>query len=160
MEMEGWEKFREAVVGSEAEGLYGLLRGVTSCSCLLSSQPSLKQSHLVPSSTVSQPSPQEPTGPEASDPAGQAMVSASSAATPAPEGDILAHIQPLRIQLGGTKQVYQCQVEGCKEGQLTSGATISAHVQKVHLGVRLVCPLCNKTFFNPDVLRCHRKTHD
>ena len=28
LETEGWGKFREAVVGSEAEGLYGLLRGV------------------------------------------------------------------------------------------------------------------------------------
>ena len=61
---------------------------------------------------------------------------------------------------GGAKQVYQCQVEGCKEGPSTSGAIISAHVQKVHLGVRLVCPFCNKTFFNPDVLRHHRKAHD
>ena len=156
----GWGKFREAVVGSEAEGFYGLLRGVTSCSHLLLSQPPLQRSHLVPSSCVSQLPPQESTGPEASDPAGQATVSAPPAATPAPEGHILAHMQPLRIQLGGTKQVYQCQVEGCKEGPSTSQATISAHVQKVHLGVRLVCPLCNKTFFNPDVLRCHRKTHD
>ena len=100
METEGWGKFREAVVGSEAGGLYGLLRGVTSCFHLLSSQPPLKQSHLVPSSTVSQPSPQEPTGPEASDPTGQAMVSASSAATPALEGDIPVHMQPLRVQMG------------------------------------------------------------
>ena len=100
--------------------------------------------------------PQESRGPGASDPAGQVTVSAP----PAHEGDILAHMQPLRIQLGGTKQVYQCQVEGCKEGPSTSWATISAHVQKVHLGVRLVCPLCNKTFFNLDVLRHHRKTHD
>ena len=29
MEAEGWGKLREAVTGSEAEGLYGLLRGVT-----------------------------------------------------------------------------------------------------------------------------------
>ena len=61
---------------------------------------------------------------------------------------------------GGAKWVYQCQVEGHKEGPSTSWATISAHVGKVHLGVRLVCPLCNKSFFNPDVLRCRRKTHD
>ena len=44
--------------------------------------------------------PQESTGPEASDPAGQATASAPPAATPAPEGDIPAHMQPLRIQLG------------------------------------------------------------
>ena len=103
LETEGWGKFREAVVGSEAEGFYGLLRGVTLCSHLLLSQPPLQRSHLVPSSSVSQLPPQESTGPEASDPAGQATVSGPPAATPAPEGDILAHMQPLRIQLGGTK---------------------------------------------------------
>ena len=160
MEMDGWGKFREAVVGSEVEGLYRLLRGVTSWSHLFSSQPPLKQYCLVPSSTVSQPSPQEPTGPETLDPAGQAMVSASSAATPATEGDILAHMQPLRVQVGGAKHVYQSWVEGCKEGLSTSWATISAHVRKVHLGVGLMCPLCNRTFFNPDVLRHHRKMHN
>ena len=47
------------------------------------------------------PSPlQESTGPEVSDPVGQTTVSASSAATPAPEGDIPAHMQPLRFKWG------------------------------------------------------------
>ena len=63
---------REAVAGSEVEGIYGLLRGVTSCSHLLLSQPPLKRSHLTPSSSISQLPSQESTGPEASDPAGQA----------------------------------------------------------------------------------------
>ena len=103
LETEGWGKIREAVVGSEVEGIYGLLRGVTLCSHLLLSQPPLKRSYLTPSSSVSQLPSQESTGPEASDPAGQATVSASPAATPAPEKDILAHMQPLRIQMGGTK---------------------------------------------------------
>ena len=94
---------REAVVGSEAEGVYGLLRGVTLHPCPLLSQTPLKRSHLTPSSTVSPLPSQESKGPEASDPAGQAMVSASPAATPAPEEDIPAHIQPLRIQMGGAK---------------------------------------------------------
>ena len=160
LEMEGWGNMREAVAGSEVEGIYGLLRGVTLCSHLLLSQPPLKRSHLTPSSSVSQLPSQESTGPEASDPAGQAMVSASPAATPAPEGDILAHMQPLRIQMGGAKHVYQCWVEGCKEGPSTSWAAICAHVRKVHLGVRFVCSLCGKTFFNPDVLRCHKKTNN
>ena len=39
MEAEGWGKLREAVTGSEVEGLYGLLRGVTSSSHHLSSRP-------------------------------------------------------------------------------------------------------------------------
>ena len=102
---------------------------------------------------------QESTGPEASDPAGQATVSTSPAATPALEEDIPAHMQPLRIQVGGTKRVYQCWVEGYKEGPSTSQATICAHMRKVHLGVRLVCSLCGKTIFNLDVLRHHKKTH-
>ena len=103
LETEGWGKMREVVVGSEAEGIYGLLRGVTSCSRLLLSQPPLKRSRLTPSSTVSQLPSQESTGLEASDPAGQATLSASPAAAPAPKEDILAHMQPLRIQMGGTK---------------------------------------------------------
>ena len=102
LEMEGWGNMREAVAGSEVEGIYGLLRGVKSCSCLLLSQPPLKIS-LIPSSCISQPPSQESTGPEASDPVGQAMVSVSPAAAPAPKEDILAHIQPLRIQMGGAK---------------------------------------------------------
>ena len=160
METEGWGNLREAVMGSEVEGLYGLLRGVMSCSCLLPSQPPLKQSCLVPRSTTPLSPPHEPMGPEASDPTGQATVSASPAATPAPEGDILAHMQPLRVQMGGAKHVYQCHVEGCKEGPSTSWATISAHIRKVHLGVGLTCPLCDRTFFNLDVLRHHRKMLD
>ena len=146
-------------MGSEAEGFYGLLRGVTSCSHLLLSQPSMPQSCLSPSSPISQQSPQESTGPEVSGLAGQGTVSAPSATTPAPESNILADMQPLRIQLGGAKWVYQCWVEGCKEGPSTSWAAVCAHIRKVHLGVGLVCPLCSKTFFNPDVFRLHKKTH-
>ena len=160
LETERWGNMREAVAGSDAEGIYGLLRGVTLCSHLLLSQPPLKRSCLTPSSPVSQPPSQESTGPEASDPTVQAMVSASPAATPAPEGDIPAHMQPLKIQVGGAKCMYQCWVEGCKEGPSTSWAAICAHVRRVHLGVRLVCSLCDKTFFNLDMLRHHKKTHN
>ena len=145
-------------MGSEAEGFYGLLRGVTLHSCPLPSQPPPSHAHLSPSSPVSQQSPQESAGPEVSGPVGPATVSASVAATPAPDSHILADMQPLRIQLGGTKRVYQCQVEGCKEGPSTSWAAICAHIRKVHLGVGLVCPLCSKSFFNPDIFRHHKKT--
>ena len=112
---------REAVAGSEVEGIYGLLRGVTSCSHLLLSQPPLKRSHLTPSSSISQLPSQESTGPEASDPAGQATVSASPAATPAPEGDILAHncdlILPPMLQIGHLDPLKvafnSLEVQGC-----------------------------------------------
>ena len=125
----------------------------------LPSQPPLSHAHLSPSSPTPQQSSQESAGPEVSGPVGPATVSASVAATPAPESDILADMQPLRIQLGGAKRVYQCQVEGCKEGPSTSWAAICAHVRKVHLGVGLVCPLCSKSFFKQDVFRHHKKTH-
>ena len=158
LETEGWRQMREAMAGSEVEGLYGLLKGVTSYPHPTSSHPSITKPHLSPSAIITQSPLQESTGPEVSDPVGQATVSASSAVFPAPEVDILAHMQPLRVQVGGAKCIYQCWVEGCKEGPSTSQATISAHVRKVHLGVGLVCPLCNRTFFNLDMLRHHRKT--
>ena len=146
-------------MGSEAEGFYGLLRGITLHSHPLPLQPPLSCACLRPSSPSSQQSPQESTEPEVSGPIGPATVSASVAATPAPESDIRADMQPLRIKLGGAKRVYQCQVEGCKEGPSTSWAAICAHVRKVHLGVGLVCPLCSKSFFNLDIFRHHKKTH-
>ena len=119
LETEGWGKMREAVAGSEAEGLYGLLRGVTSHSHPLPSQPPLKKPHHAPSTTISQPPPQESTRPKVSDPAGQATGPASPAALSALEEAIPAHMQPLQIQVGGIKWV-----EGCKEGPSTSWATI------------------------------------
>ena len=144
-------------MGSEVEGIYGLLRGVTSCSCLLLSQPLLKRSYLTPSSTISQLPSQESTGPEASDPAGQATVSAS----PAPKKDILAHMQPLRIQMGVENECISARLKVAKRAhQPHRQLTICAHVRKVHLGVRLVCSLCGKTFFNPDMLRnCKNNSH-
>ena len=144
-------------MGSEVEGFYGLLRGVTLHSHPLPSQPPPSCAFLSPSSPAPQQSPQESAGPEVSGPVGPSTVSASAAATPAPEGDILVDMQPLRIQLGGAKRVYQCQVEGCKEGPSTSWAAICAHMRKVHLGVGLVCPLCSKSFYNLDIFRHHKK---
>ena len=64
LETEGWGKLREAVIGSEAEGFYGLLRGVTLHSHPLPSQPPPSCARLSPSSPVFQQSPQESTGPE------------------------------------------------------------------------------------------------
>ena len=83
--------------------------------------------------------------PEASVPIEQASESTSSTA-PSVEREIPANMQPLHIQLGGIKKVYQCQVEGCREGPSTSQATICAHVFKVHLGVGLVCPPATNLF--------------
>ena len=148
---------RKAVAGSEVEGLYGLLRGVTSHSHLLPSQPPSKKPCHAPSTTISHPPALESTGPKVSDLADQATGPASPAALSASEEAIPANMQPLQIQVESIKWVYKCQVEGCKEGPSTSQATICAHVRKVHLGVRLMCSPCGKTFFNLDILRCHKK---
>ena len=145
-----------AVTGSEAEGFYGLLRGAGLHSSLPTSSPPPKKICHAPSSTISHPPPQESKEPETSVPAEQALESAPL--TPVLEEEIPAHMQPLHIQLGGIKSVYRCQVVGCKEGPSTSHATICTHVHRVHLGVGLVCPLCNKSF-NPDIFRCHKKSH-
>ena len=159
LETEGWGKLREVVMGSEAEGFYGLLRRVTLPSRPLPSQPPPSHTHLSPSSPASQQTPQESTGPEVSGPEGPAIVPTPVDATPATGGNILADMQPLHIQLGGTKRVYQCWVEGCKECPSTSRAAICAHIRRAHLGMGLVCPLCSRSFFNPDVFRHHKKTH-
>ena len=134
-------------------------REVTLCSRPLPSQPPPSCACLSPSSPAPQQSPQSLKDLQSQVPVGHASISAPAAATPAPESNILADMQPLRIQLGGAKRVYQCQVEGCKEGPSTSWAAICAHVRKVHLGVGLVCLLCSKSFFNLDIFRHHKKTH-
>ena len=46
---------------------------------------------------------------------------------------------------------------GCSEGPSTSHATICAHVCMYHLGVRLACPTCTKTFLNLDALMHHKR---
>ena len=75
---------REAVAGSEAEGLYGLLRRATSYSHPVPSQPPVKKPCFASSTTASQPPPQESTAPEVSEPACQATGPPSSAVSPAP----------------------------------------------------------------------------
>ena len=128
LETEGLAKMEAAVAGSEAEGFYWLLRGAISYSSLSTSSPSPKKALHAPSTAVSHLPPQESTGPEASVPAEQVLESAALTLPPALEEEIPAHMQPLCIQLGGIKRVYQCQVEGCKEGPSTSCATICAPV--------------------------------
>ena len=159
MEAEGWGKLREAVMGSKAEGLYGLLRGVTSSSPHLLSLSLPSQTRVSPGPSAFPQPPLEPSGPKAMDPVGPTTMPAPVAAAPATEGDLPVDMQPLRIQLGDTKRVYQCWVEGCREGPSTSRAAICSHIRRVHLGMGLVCPLCHKSFFNPDAFRHHKKRH-
>ena len=104
IEAEEWGKLREAVTGSKVEGLYGLLRGVTSSFSPLPSKPLPSRLHISPIPSVHSQPPQEPTQPETSDPVGPATIPAPVAATPATGDDIPADMQPLRIQLGGAKK--------------------------------------------------------
>ena len=67
------------VAGSEAESLYGLLRGALSQSPMSIAQPPPKRCCQAPSTTASKPPPQEP------------QKVASESPTPTPEGGILAH---------------------------------------------------------------------
>ena len=108
-------------MGSEAEGFYGLLRGVTLHSCPLPSQPPPSCACLSPSSPVSQQSPQESTGPEVSGPIGPATVSPSVAATPATESDIPADMQPLRIQLGVPREYTSARLRAAKRAHQPHG---------------------------------------
>ena len=114
MEAEGWGKLREAVMGSKVEGLYGLLRGVTSSSCHLLSQPLPPQSCISPGPSISQQPPQESTEPKASDPVGPATVSAPVATTPAMGGNIPVDMQPLRIHLGAPRGYTSARLKAAK----------------------------------------------
>ena len=116
LETEGLEKMETAMTGSEAEGLYGLLRRAVMHSSLSTSSPPPKKSHHAPYSFIPHLPPQEPKEPEASGPAKQAPELTSLTAPSVSEGEIPANMQPLCIQLGGVKRIYRCQVEGCREG--------------------------------------------
>ena len=148
-----------AVTGSEVGGLYGLLRGAVVHPSLSTSPLPPKKTCHVPFSFIFHLPPQESKEPKASIPTEQALESTSSTAPSGLKREIPANVQPLHIQLGGIKCVYRCQVEGCREGPSTSCVTICAHMHKVHLGVGLVCPLCNKCFLNLDTFRHHKKGH-
>ena len=147
------------MTGSEEEGLYELLRGAVVHSSLSTSSPPPKKTCHAPFSFFPHLPPQKPKEPEASVSAEEALESTSSTVPSVYEREIPANMQPLCIKLRGIKRVYRCQVEGCREGPSISHATICAHVHKVRLGVGLVCPLCNKSFFNPDTFRCYKKSH-
>ena len=104
MEAEGWEKFREAITGSEAEGLYGLLRGVTSSSRHIPSKPPPCRSRLSPGPSASPQPPQESTGPSTSDPVGPATVPAPVDVTPATGGTYRRTCNPFVFSWGALKE--------------------------------------------------------
>ena len=79
-----------------------------------SAAPPLKKVCHTPSTTISHLPPQDPTGPEVSDPADQAMESASPAALPASEEVIPANMQPLCIQLGASSGFIGARLRAAK----------------------------------------------
>ena len=102
LEAEGLEKMEVVVAGSEVEGFYGLLRGAMLHSSISSAPPPDKKVCHTPSA-ISHLPPQESTGPDVSEPADQVMKAVSPAAPPASEEAISTHMQPLHIQLCGSK---------------------------------------------------------
>ena len=149
-----------AVAGSVNKGLHDLLQGVLTQPEFSTSVslPPPKRCRWVPTATIFTQSTQEPKA-TASDPLVQELKGACwsrgpSLTVPQPkEATIPAEMATLCINVGDTKQIYHCQVEGCPEGPLSSNVTICAHVCQAHLGMKLSCPSCPSTFFNTDALR-------
>ena len=100
LETEGLAKMEAAVTGSEAEGLYGLLRRTVMHSSLSTSSPPPKKFCHAPYSFIPHLHPQKFKEPEASGPAGQTLESTSLTSPLVSEGEIPANMQPLHIQLG------------------------------------------------------------
>ena len=106
LETEGLEKMEVVVTGSEAEGLYGHLRGAVAHSSLSTSSPPPKKTCHALFCFISHLPPQEPKEPEASVSAEQAPESTSSTAPSVLEGEIPAEMQLLCIQLGGASRGF------------------------------------------------------
>ena len=115
-----------AVTGSEAEGLYGLLRGQYHT-------PLYPHPHLLPKSLTMPPLPPFPIHPSGVQ--GTRSLSSCRAGTGiylfnCPFSfrgrDPCQHATP-SYSVGGIKRVYRCQVEGCKEGPSAPHATICVH---------------------------------
>ena len=143
-------KSRNGIAGSEAEGLYGLLRGaLITFPHVLCSTPS-KKCHQAPITTVYKPPPQElrEVKPKPSAPAAKGDVMAqeapSLAISQALEVAIPTHMTPLDLNVGASR-VYKCQVEGV---QWETIDLPGCHMHSCVLGpfgVRLACPSCTQT---------------
>ena len=160
LETEGLEKIEVAVTGSEAEGLYGLLRGAVTHSSLSTSSPPPKKTCHIPFSFIPHLPPQEPKEPEASVSAEWALESTSSTAPSVLERVIPTEMQPLHIQLGASRGFtdVRLRVAG-RDHQPLELPFAFALICTRYMGVGLVCPQCNKSFFKPDIFRCHKKSH-
>ena len=144
MEVEGLQLIECTVVESAAEVLYDVIQGSLASPDLSASMgtPLPKSQMLAATVMVASPMAQEP-----------------KAITPKPTGgasvsreEIPTKIELLRINVGNTRWVYHCHMEGCTEGPSTSWAAICFHVYQAHLGTKLSCALCFQAFFNTDAL--------
>ena len=105
--------------------------------------------------------PQEPeeTVPKASAPVDkEAKLVPEVSSTTDPQA-IPTHMAPLYLQLGASRGYRNAKLRVAVRGQSTSCVTMCAHVCRDHLGVRVACPSCAKTFLNSDDLRHHKKIH-
>ena len=164
MEAKGLQKVELALVGSEAEGFYGLLWGgsITFLHVLCLTPPKRCQASTT---TVSKLPPQESKAvkPKPSTTTAEesrlAQEAPSLAFSQALEVAIPTHMPPLCLNVGVIKRVCKCWVEECSKGLSTSQVAICTHVCQYPLGLRLACPSCTQTFLNSDALRCHKKIH-
>ena len=133
MEAEGLQQMEGTLAGSGAEVLYDIIQSSLADPDLSSSmgQPLPKRQRWAAMVTVASPAAHEP-----------------KAIAPKPEGDasvsreeIPGKMEPLRINVGNTRWVYCCHMEGCTEGPSNSWASICPHVHQTHLGTKLSCAL-------------------
>ena len=114
LETEGLGKLEAAVAGSEAEGFYRLLRGAIAHPPISSALPPSKKVHHTPSATVSHLPHQESTGPKVSKPTMGIAEQELEAALPASEEALPAHMQPLCIQLGASRECTEARLKVAK----------------------------------------------
>ena len=149
VDAEGLKWMEFSMVGSEAEAPYNIIQGsLANPNLSVSVGPPLpKRQRQAATMTAASPTVQEP-----------------EAITPKPKGDasvskeeIPAEMEPWRINVGNTRWVYYCLVEGCIEGPSTFQVAIWSHMHQTHLGTKLSCAFCPQTFFNTGALQCHDK---
>ena len=122
LEAEGLQKVKMAVAGSEAEHLYGLMRGALLHSSMSSAPPPPKRCHQAPTTTICKLPPQESekVKPKSSAPAaegsGLAQEAPSLAVPEALEIAITAHMTPLHLNVGVSKGFINTRLMGSARG--------------------------------------------
>ena len=146
------------MTGLQAQGLYDLKRAVAQSDLPVSVGLPLSQRLWVATATISHMTAQ---GSEAITPKPVEGVSVQGgphlSIPQSKEEAITAVMELLRINVGYTKWVYCCHVEGCTEGPSTSQVAICSHMHQAYLGTKLSCPSCLQTFLNIDTLQHNGK---